>query len=94
MNHLMVRRTNSRRNHSEHYDELKLRRSLSTACNSVGISEGATEDIVKRVMQTIQKWLDSKSEVTDCDIRRKASERLEELCPEAGYLYKNQKSIL
>ena len=91
---LIVRRTNTRRNHSEQFDELKLRRSLSEACYSVGITEGAADDIVKRVMQSIQKWLDTKTEVTDSDIRRKASEQLETLCPEAGYLYKNQKSIL
>lgn len=90
----IVRRTNVGKKSSEAYDETKLRQSLSEACYSVSVSEGATHDIVTQVIKSLQKWLDTKPEVTDRDIRRKASEQLETLCPEAGYLYKNQKSIL
>lgn len=90
----LVRRTNTRRNHSEEFDQMKLTRSLQQACFSVGVTEGAADDIAKRVIQDVQKWLNNKAEVTDGDIRRKASDQLEVLCPEAGYLYKNQKTIL
>ena len=90
----VVRRSSARQAPSEAFDEAKLRRSLAEACYSVGVSEGATDDFVSHVITALKKWLDNKTEVTDNDIRRKASETLETLCPEAGYLYKNQKSIL
>ena len=80
--------------HSDEFDAKRLTRSLEQACYSVGTSEGATDDIVRRVVSSTETWLEDKSEVTGDDVRRKASELLERLCPEAGYLYKHQKSIL
>lgn len=89
----LVRHGGSKRD-SEQFDEDRLRRSLSEACYSVGMSEGATDDIAARVIARVRSWLDNKPEVTNNDIRRKASETLEMMCPEAGYLYKNQNTIL
>lgn len=80
--------------HSGEYDAKRLAQSLKEACYSVGTSEGATKDFVKRVISSTETWLTDRPEVTDDDVRRKAAELLEKLCPEAGYLYKNQKSIL
>ncbi len=80
--------------HSGEFDTDRLAHSLEQACYSVGTPEGSASDIAKQVVKTIDKWLEGKPEVTDDDIRRKAGEHLERLCPEAGYLYKNQKSIL
>lgn len=83
-----------RGSNSADFDEAHLRRSLEKACYTVGTPEGSAEDIVGRVIKSVNKWLNDKPEVTQDDIRRKASETLERYCPEAGYLYKHQKSIL
>lgn len=86
--------------HSDHgfkaelFDPAKLHASLTYFCSSVNASEGAAIDITERAVAKVINWLEGKSEVTNDDIRRIAGDTLESLCPEAGYLYKNEKSII
>lgn len=79
---------------AEVYSHAKLRDDLAYFCTSVGSSEGATLDIVDRAAAKVTAWLEGKTEVTSDDLRRVAGETLELLCPEAGYLYKNENSIM
>lgn len=76
------------------FDKDRLHASIATACYSVRLTEGAAHDAASYVCQTMERWLDSKSEVTSSDVRRKTSEALAIICPEAGYLYQHQHSII
>lgn len=76
------------------FDAERLHDSIAAACYSVRLAEGIARDIAVRVCASIEAWLSTKSEVTSHDIRRKAGEFLSVHCPEAGYLYQNQHTIL
>lgn len=76
------------------FESTRLHDSIATACYSVRLAEGIARDIAVHVCKSIETWLSTKSEVTSQDIRRKAGELLSLHCPEAGYLYQNQHTIL
>lgn len=76
------------------FDKPRLHASIITACHSVRLAEGVAHDTAARICLAIEEWLTDKSEVTSSDIRRKTSEVLAIICPEAGYLYQHQHTIL
>ncbi len=72
----------------------KLSSSIQQACYMIGSPEGSTSDIASKVVESITQWLTNKPEITNDDLRHKAGEYLEQLCPEGGYFYRNQKNII
>lgn len=76
------------------FDAERLHASIAAACYSVRLPEGVAEDAATRICQVVTHWCNAKPEVTSGDIRRKASEVLSVVCPEAGYFYKHQHTIL
>jgi transcriptional regulator NrdR family protein len=79
---------------SEAFQADKLLRSIVAACLSVRTPEGEANMIGKHVAREVAQWLVHKPEITSTDIRRKASEILENLHPEAAYLYKHHRLII
>lgn len=79
---------------SEPFSHDKLYASVRAACLSVRSPEGEAEMTAKKVCDTVEKWLDTKPEVTSADLRRKASEALEKHHPEAAYLYKHHRLVM
>ena len=76
------------------FDIARLERSIATACYSVRLAEGIARDLAVQVCRSIEDWLSTKAEVTSHDIRLRAGEMLSIQCPEAGYLYQHQHTIL
>ncbi len=76
------------------FDIQRLHDSVLAACYSVRLAEGVALDTAAHICKSVEAWLESKSEVTSSDIRRKAGEVLALLCPEAGYFYQHQHTIL
>lgn len=79
---------------SEEFEQAKLRASILAACLSVRSPEGEAEKIAEAVCHHVITWLEQKPEVTSSDLRRKASEMLHILHPEAAYLYKHHELVL
>jgi transcriptional regulator NrdR family protein len=79
---------------SEPFQKQKLHASIVAACLSVRSPEGEAEKIASDVCRQVVTWLEQKPEVTSEDIRRKASETLSILHPEAAYLYKHHQLVL
>lgn len=79
---------------SEAFQPEKLHQSIVAACLSVRTPEGEAETIGRHVVEGVVQWLNHKPEITSADIRRKASELLEALHPEASYLYKHHRLII
>jgi transcriptional regulator NrdR family protein len=79
---------------SEPFQKYKLHASIVAACLSVRSPEGEAEKIAGSVCEQMINWLEQKPEVTSEDIRRKASEALFALHPEAAYLYKHHQLVL
>lgn len=79
---------------SERFQPEKLHASILAACLSVRSPEGEAEKTAQNVCQEVATWLAAKPEVTSADLRRKASDALEKLHPEAAYLYKHHQLVL
>ena len=79
---------------SEAYMRDKLHASILAACLSVRSPEGEAEMTAKKVCLAVELWLATKPEVTSADLRRKASEALEKLHPEAAFLYKHHRLVM
>jgi transcriptional regulator NrdR family protein len=79
---------------SEAFQTEKLHASIIAACLSVRSPEGEAEKIAQSVCKQIIEWLEQKPEVTSEDLRRKASDALSTLNPEAAYLYKHHQIVL
>lgn len=56
--------------------------------------EGMSNDIIRKTISEFHTWSKDKTEITSNDIRRKISEIIENLHPEAAYIYKNFKNII
>lgn len=79
---------------SEPFDRAKLHASIQAACLSVRSPEGEAELTANHVCLMVISWCDTKPEVTSDDLRRKASEALQRLHPEAAYLYQHHRHVL
>ncbi len=79
---------------TESFERSKLHSSIVAACLSVRSPEGEAETIAHEVCRHVIAWLEQKPEVTSEDLRRKASDALHILHPEAAYLYKHHQIVL
>ncbi len=79
---------------SEPLDRTKLHASIRAACLSVRSPEGEAELTANTVCDIVIKWCDTKPEVTSGDLRRKATDALTNLHPEAAYLYKHHRLVI
>ena len=79
---------------SEAFSPEKLHASIVAACLSVRSPDGEAETIAHSVCSSLERWLSARPEVTSDDLRRKASETLALLHPEAAYLYKHHQLVL
>ena len=76
------------------FDASRLHASIVRACYSVRLGEGSAEDAARHTCQGVDRWLKTHPEVTHDDIRRKAASLLGIMCPEAGYIYQHENTIL
>ncbi len=88
----LIKRSGKRK--SEEFQRNKLHASIVAACLSVRSPEGEAETIAYAVCRQVIEWLEQKPEVTSEDVRRKASEALAVLHPEAAYQYKHHQLVL
>jgi transcriptional regulator NrdR family protein len=79
---------------SEKFDPAKLHASIEAACSSVNLPSGVAEDTAQHVVNAVGLWLRDKPEVTSADIRRIATQALNVVSPEAGYLYKHHHTMV
>lgn len=79
---------------TEQFDRGKLHASIRAACLSVRSPEGEAEMTATNVCDAVIIWCETKSEVTSNDLRRKATETLTVLHPEAAYLYKHHRLVI
>lgn len=83
-----------RNNTVEAFDERKIYASVYAACLSVHEPAQTAELIAEKVSSEVTKWISSRSEVTSNDIRKKATEFLNEINPHASYLYAHHRIML
>ena len=79
---------------TESYERAKLERSIRAALHSIKTPDGQADDTAKAVCDIVEQWLESRHEITSEDLRRKASDALHPLHPEAAFIYKNFKIIM
>ncbi len=79
---------------TEPFSPVKLEHGVYAALTSVRVPEGQAKDTAHAVRNTVEQWLQDRPEVTSADLRRKASEALAPLHPDATLIYKNFKKYL
>lgn len=79
---------------TERFDAKKLHASVLAACLSVRSPHGTAESAAESVCTVVIKWAQNKPEVTSDDLRRIAAEHLNQIHPEAAYLYKHHRMVL
>jgi transcriptional regulator NrdR family protein len=77
----------------EPYDEIKLMKSIYSACLAVRTPAGEAELTAKRVAKDLLPWLQRKPEITSHDIRSRASALLHAYNPHAAYIYKHHGTV-
>lgn len=82
-----------RAGHTETYDRRKLYASIYAACLSVREHTGSAELIAGEVTRELEKWLETKHEVTANDIRHVAAKHLKVINPDAAYMYLHHRVI-
>lgn len=78
----------------ENFELRKLVDSLIGTFEIVKTPEGLSNDFIRKTVAEFHAWAKGKSEITSDDVRRKISEILEKIHPEAAHIYKNFKNII
>ena len=91
---IVKRRGHGHHADTEHFDPLKLHRSIIAACLSCGVPAGHAESIARRITGQVGEWLVNRPEVTSEDLRRTATHYLKTHHPDAAYLYEHHRSTL
>lgn len=79
---------------SEEFNVDKLHKSIVAACLSGQAPIGEAENIARSVCLHVLTWCAEKGEVTSSDLRRVASNVLEEFHADAAYLYRTHQQIV
>lgn len=79
---------------TESYERKKLYDSIVAACLSVQTAHGHAETIARKVTDEVEKWLETRPEVTSHDIRRITVSHLKNHHPDAAYLYEQHRLTL
>lgn len=82
------------KNQIEDYDHERLYHSILTACLGARQPEGQAEATANAACDKVEKWISTRPEITNGDIRRVAAEMLEKFDPEAAYSYTQQHLII
>jgi transcriptional regulator NrdR family protein len=85
---------NSKRNDFESFNRSKLHKSIIATCLSAQTPEGQAKKIADLVCDEVEKWLESRQEVTSTDIRVVASRHLRAYHPDAAYLYEQHRIMI
>ena len=88
----VVKRQGKRPN--EQFDPGKLYASLYAACISVGSPDGLAHDDATTACNAVIVWCTNKPEITTTDIRTQTARTLQQLHPDAAYLYKHHKKLM
>ena len=78
----------------EQFDPKKLHASVYATCLSVRSPEGHADDTARHVCNLVVSWADNKSEITSTDIRKQTAKALENIHPDAAYIYKHHKQMM
>lgn len=79
---------------TEQFDKNKLYASIQAACLSVRSPHGMASTVADSVCAVVLDWCKNRPEVTSDDVRRVSANHLEQIHPEAAYLYKHHRLVL
>lgn len=82
-----------RRGHLEEFDPKKIYGSSYFACRNAHLSEIQSEKIAESVSMAVEKWIGNKKSVSSNQIFEKVTNILEQLEPDAAFLYKTHRDL-
>lgn len=82
-----------RAGHKEPFDDRKIYASVYAACRTVRMTEGEAEMCADHVTKSVAKDISKKKEVTSDHLAKVAHASLEEINPDAAYMYRTHLDI-
>lgn len=76
------------------YSKLRLKRDIMREGKILGLHTGSTEAIAERVADEVEKWLASRSAVTENDLDRVISTRLRKFNPDLAFMFRERKKFI
>ena len=80
--------------HQYKFSSEDFKKSLLDLAQSINIPEGQAEEIADLALSAVASWLRSRHTVTDQDIRRVTTNKLNKLHPDLAYIYSNDGYII
>lgn len=78
----------------QEYSSKKLKEEILHNAKALNIAEKWAETVADKTVKHVDKWVKGRGAVTESDIRRVASEKLETLNPDIAYIFKNRGKII
>lgn len=78
----------------EEFKPQKLEQSIKQTFNMLKTPEGQADELAKITIRQFNQWHANKPEITSYDIQIQVSKILENISPNAAYIFKNLKSIM
>ena len=82
-----------RRGHRQEFDERKIYASVYAACINTSLEKEEAEKIANKISDSIKSWVKDKKEVNSSDIFEETASLLEEINPDAAFMYKTHRDI-
>ena len=76
------------------FDPKSLKRTLKIDALGVGIPSGAAEAFIDATIKSVEKSLNSKSQITKNDLERVVTKELKKYNADLAYVYKNRGKIV
>ena len=77
-----------------HFDPKQLKKTLKIDAIGVGIPSGAADDFIKATITSVEKTLNSKTQITNNDLERVVGKELQKYNADLAYVYKNRDKIV
>ena len=81
-------------NRKVRFSKKRLREDILGEAKVLGRHMGAAEIVADKVVKEVAKWAEDKTVITEDDITRVASKKLEKYDTDLAYIYKNRGKII
>ena len=76
------------------YSRVQLESEILSLARSLGTPDKWANIIALRTADAVDEWIGDRDAVTDSDIRRVATQKLQELNPDIAFVYQNYDNII
>lgn len=68
--------------------------SLNQDSRTLGLPEESVSIVIKKVLESVLKWLENRDIITENDLERVVSSELDKYSPDLAFLYRNRNKMI